>query len=85
MLTAFFDEIAHTELSLKRFNNQALFDDLVNHRFAPGDDYDTCHKGLSPLAFLQRTHAASYADAVDEAHYNEATLRTVADVKKTPH
>jgi hypothetical protein len=82
VLAAFFAELAKTEPSLRNFSNQALFDDIVNHRFLPGDSYETCHKGFSPLAFIPRTHADVHEENLTEAYYNEANVKTVAEVRK---
>ena len=67
---------------MRHFNNQALFEDIINHRFLPGDTYETCHKGLSPLAFLPKTFADMHDDKMAEEYYNEATVKTVTDVRK---
>jgi hypothetical protein len=83
VLKAFFEEIATTEKSLRGFTNHALVDDIINHRFVPGDRYDTCHKGFSPLAMLPRTHSDMFDAATDEAHYNEAGgNKTLAEIKR---
>jgi hypothetical protein len=82
VLAAFFAKLAEKDPSLRYFSNQALADDIINHRFTPGDVYETCHKGLSPLAFLPRTFADIHEDQVAEDHYNEATVKTVMDVRK---
>jgi hypothetical protein len=82
ILLAFFAGLAHTEPSLRHFSNQVLFDDIINHRFLPGDTFETCHKGLSPLAFLPRTHADVHEENTAEDYYQEATVKTVADVSK---
>ncbi len=82
VLSAFFQELAEKDPSLLHFKNQALFDDIINHHFTPGDTYETCHKGLSPLAFLPRTHAEVHNDNVETEYYEEATTKTVGDVRK---
>jgi hypothetical protein len=82
VLSAFFDDLAKEEPSLRHFNNQALFEDIINHRFTPGDSYETCHKGFSPLAFLPKTHAMVHEEALAEDYYNEANVKTVAEVHK---
>jgi hypothetical protein len=60
--------------------NQALFKDIINHQFTLGDTYETCHKGFSPLAFLPKTHATDHEEALVEDYYNEANVKTVAEV-----
>jgi hypothetical protein len=82
VLAAFFAKLAEKEPSLRYFNNQALFEDIINHRFLPGDTYETCHKGLSPLAFLPKSFADIHDDKMAEDYYNEATVKTVTDVRK---
>jgi hypothetical protein len=82
VLSAFFAKLAEKEPSLRHFNNQALFEDIINHRFLPGDTYETCHKGLSPLAFLPKTFADMHDDKMVEEYYNEATVKTVTDACK---
>jgi hypothetical protein len=82
VLSAFFADLARLDPSLQFYSNQAFFDDIVNHCFIPGDDYDTCHKGFSPLAFMQRTHAEVTEDNANADHYTEVSIRTVSDVKK---
>jgi hypothetical protein len=82
VLSAFFADLARLDPSLRLYSNQAFFDDIVNHRFVPGDDYDTCHKGFSPLAFMPRTHAEVTEDNANADHYAEANIKTVSDVKK---
>jgi hypothetical protein len=82
VLSAFFEDLAKDEPSLRHFNNQALFEDIINHRFQPGDTYDSCHKGFSPLAFLPKTHATIHEEMVAEDHYHEANVKTVAEVRK---
>jgi hypothetical protein len=82
VLSAFFEELAKEEPSLRHFSNQALFEDIINHRFTPGDTYDSYHKGFSPLAFLPKTHAAIHEEMVAEDHYHEANVKTVAEVRK---
>jgi hypothetical protein len=67
---------------LHHFNNQALFEDIINHRFTPGDTFETCHKGLSPLAFLPKTFSDIHEEKVAEDYYNEATVKTVTDIRK---
>jgi hypothetical protein len=62
VLAAFFAQLADKDPSLWFFSNQALADDILNHRFTPGDVYETCHKGLSPLAFLPRTFTDIHED-----------------------
>jgi hypothetical protein len=64
------------------FSNQTFFDDVINHRFTPGDTYDTCHKGFSPLAFLPRTYKEITAENEALDFYEEATVKTVGDVRK---
>jgi hypothetical protein len=64
------------------FSNQAFFDDIVNHRFTPGDTYDTCHKGFSPLAFLPCTHEEINAENKELDFYEEANVKTLGDVRK---
>jgi hypothetical protein len=66
VLAAFFAKLAEREPSLRYFNNQALFEDIINHRFLPGDTYETCHKGLSPLAFLPKSFADIHEDKMAE-------------------
>jgi hypothetical protein len=83
VLAAFFDEIADDmEPLLRNFSNQAFFDDVIGHRFTPGDTYDTCHKGFSPLAFLPRTHEEVSEENANQEHYNESNVKTVGDVRK---
>ena len=82
VLSAFIEDLARSEPSLLHFSNQALFDDIINHRFTPGDTYETCHKGFSPLAFLPRTHSEIHAEAIEMDYYSEATVKTVGDVRK---
>jgi hypothetical protein len=82
VLTAFFAKLAEKEPSLHHYHNQALFEDIINHRFTPGDTYKTCHKGLSPLAFLPRTFADMHEDKTEEDYYQEATVKTIGDVRK---
>ena len=82
VLTAFFAKLADKEPSLHHFNNQVLFEEIINHRFLPGDTYETCHKGLSPLAFLPKTFVDIHEDKIVEDYYNEATVKTVTDVRK---
>jgi hypothetical protein len=36
VLSAFFEDLAKEEPSLRHFNNHALFEDIINHRFQPG-------------------------------------------------
>jgi hypothetical protein len=82
VLTAFFTKLTEKEPSLRHYHNQALFEDIINHRFTPGDTYETCHKGLSPLAFLPRTFADMHEDKTEEDYYQEATVKTIGDVRK---
>jgi hypothetical protein len=82
VLAAFFAKLAEKEPSLRYFNNQALFEDIINHRFLPGDTYETCHKGLSPLAFLPKSFADTHDEKMADEYYNEATVKTVMDVRK---
>jgi hypothetical protein len=81
-LPLFFAKLAEKEPSLRHYHNQALFDDILNHRFAPGDTYDTCHKGLSPLALLPRSFADMHEEKLEEDYYHEATVKTVGDVRQ---
>jgi hypothetical protein len=66
------------------FSNQTFFDDVINHRFTSGDTYDTCHKGFSPLAFPPPHAHEEITAAENEAleFYEEATVKTVGDVRK---
>jgi hypothetical protein len=82
VLAAFFAELAKTEPSLWHYSNQAMFDDIINHRFIPGDTFEPCHKGFSPLAFLPRMHADVQEENAAEDYYNEANVKTVAEVRK---
>jgi hypothetical protein len=82
VLAAFFEKLAKQDPSLTNFSNTALVDDIINHRFLPGDSYETCHKGFSPLAFLPKTHADVHEETVAEEHYHEANTKTVMDVRK---
>jgi hypothetical protein len=82
VLTAFFAKLAKKEPSLCHYDNQALFDDILNHHFAPGNTYNTCHKGLSPLAFLPRSFADMHEEKLEEDYYHKATVKTVGDVRK---
>jgi hypothetical protein len=83
VLAAFFAKLATKEPSLRHFNNQARFEDIISHHFTPGDTFETCHKGLSPLAFLPaKMFANIHEEKVAEDYYNEATVKTVTDVRK---
>jgi hypothetical protein len=82
VLAAFFDDIALKEKSLRHFKNHALIDDIINHRFDPGDTHDTCHKGFSPLAMLPRTHSDIFEEKTTEAIYNEGKHKTLTEIKR---
>jgi hypothetical protein len=82
VMSTFFEDLAKDEPSLQHFSNQALFEDIINHRFQPGDTYDSCHKGFSPLAFLPKMHAAIHEEMVAEDHYHKANVKTVAEACK---
>jgi hypothetical protein len=82
VLAAFFDDIALNEKSLRNFKNHALFDDIINHRFDPGDTHETCHKGFSPLAMLPRTHSDIFEEKTTEAIYNEGQHKTLTEIKR---
>jgi hypothetical protein len=48
----------------------------------PGNNYETCHKGLSPLAFLPKTFVDIHNDKMAEEYYNKATIKTITDVRQ---
>jgi hypothetical protein len=64
--------------------DQAFFDDIINHRFTPGDTYNTCHQRFSLLAFLPKTHAGIHeeinGDEILPRGYG--TVKTVGDIGK---
>lgn len=75
-------KLMEKEPLLHHYHNQAFFDNIVNHWFTPGDMYEMCHKGLSPLAFLTRTFADMHEDKMEDDYYQEATVKTIRDVRK---
>lgn len=74
VLAAFFENLVMKEPSLRHFSNQELFDDTINHRFTPGETYETCQKGFSPLAFLPKTFEDINYEKVEEEYYIRKSL-----------
>ena len=50
VICKFFQKLGKKCPDLKQFHSSTLFDHIINHKFLPGELYDTCHHGLSILA-----------------------------------
>ena len=55
MLQTFFDELSMQAFLFREFSNMMLFDNIVNHKLAPGPTFETHHHGISILAVSLQT------------------------------
>jgi hypothetical protein len=82
VLRSFFQDLAKTVPAFRHFRNSTLFDCIVNYRFEPGPNYETCHHGISLLAVSIRSYADQEKESQDDFFFEQATNKTPDAVKK---
>ncbi len=82
LLKAFFSALAAKDAVFHGFVNYRVFDDIINHRFAPGLKADTAGSGVGLLAFVPLTAHEIQDNEAEEAIYDEATVITTSDSRK---
>lgn len=81
LLKEFFNKLASKEPSFMGFVNTRTFDDIINHKFAPGLTAKTAGEGAGLLAFTPVSlHEVRAAEEEADA-YDEATSITTTDAR----
>ena len=67
---------------MEHFHSSQLFEHIVQHKFIPGDSYDTCHHGLSILAVSLRSFSVQEQEQREEEFFREASNKTQDSIRK---
>ena len=67
---------------MEHFHSSQLFEHIVQHKFIPGDSYDTCHHGLSILAMSLRSFSVQEQEQREEEFIREASNKTQDSICK---
>ena len=59
-----------------------LFDNIVNHKLAPGPTYETCHHGISILVVSLQMFSIQEQGQQEDSYFDLATHKTLDAVKK---
>jgi hypothetical protein len=81
-LRRFFQQLGETCPDLEHFHSSQLFDHIINHKFIPGDSYDTCHHGLSILALSLRSFSIQEHEQREDEYFREASNKTQDSIRK---
>ena len=81
-LQSFFDELGAQVPSFREFSNTILFDNIVNHKLAPGPTYETYHHGISILAVSLRSFNAQEQERREAMSFELATNKTPDAITK---
>ena len=68
--------------SFHEVSNTTLFNNIMNHKLAPGPTYETCHHGISILAVSLWTFSVQEHEQQEESYFNLATHKTPDAIKK---
>ena len=75
-LHRFFQQLGETCPDLKHFHSSQLFEHIINHKFIPGDSYDTCHHGLSILAISLHSFSIQEHEQCEDEYFQETSNKT---------
>ena len=76
VLHRFFQQLSEKCPDLEHFHSSQLFDHIINHKFIPGDSYDTCHHGLSILALSLHSISIQEQEQCKDEYFWEASNKT---------
>ena len=82
ILRQFFQQLGEHCPDLEHFHSSQLFKHIVQHKFIPGNSYDTCHHGLSILAISLRSFSVQEQEQREEEFFREATNKTQDSIRK---
>jgi hypothetical protein len=82
VLRRFFQQLGEHCPDLEHFHSSQLFEHIVQHKFIPGDSYDTCHHGLSILAVSLRSFTVQEHEQREDEYFREASNKTQDSIRK---
>ena len=82
ILRQFFQQLGETCPNLEHFHSSQLFKHIVQHKFIPGDSYNTCHHGVSILAISLHSFSVQEQEQCEEEFFHEASNKTQDSICK---
>ena len=77
-----FDDLSTQVPSFWEFSNMTLFDNIINHKLAPGPTFETCHHGISILAISLWTFTVQEQERQEDTYFELVTNKTPDAIKK---